>query len=746
MRLVNMPRFSKSALLMLSIVIPLFLISKQAVADPLGNVTSYNPAATGFQSRNVVTGSDGNIWSVVKLSKKIAKTTTSGVTTLYTIPTGYGNPDNIANGPDNSLWFTVTKGSSSGTYKYAIGKITTTGTFQFYALPDTEYGPSKAYVPESLAVANGKIWVSRHYSKYIHVLAPNGDDATISSYKIKKPSHISNQDFDDSILKRYIPHQLIYSPANKTMYIFTREREPGNSSVGHYVEKYSLITGNSDIVALGYSNVDFHVVVSRATDSEGRVWFVGYSGSTSNKIGYFDPRDSSTQLFTTSKANDEVPSLTLGPDGNIWASIKDNNSSLSGRLVQINTSNFNLTEYPLPANSQYPYGLSAGADNNLWVTYYGSQRISKFGVGSVTNTDADNDGLTSEKELIQGTSDFSKDSDNDGLSDYTESQWNTTRDDVFCHPTTNYCEYPDPLQQDIYIETDWMQRPGGGGFSTKPSTTQVDLVKTAFANKGIKAHFDTGQLGGGDELPYEDSIYYLPESGEKDLYDYRDGEEGESQNFDTNRKDIYHYMISADEIAYNASGVSNTAADESIVAYGYVKDHPEAYEGTFDTAIAGTIIHELGHGLCLSDTAASYYGQNTACVFDGVDNGAAGVSLPYPFYVSSMNYSYQFELVDYSDGSNISTHPTGDHNDWAGIGIADYTKVDILDILSNESQSRRSIAPNKDKSEKLRIALNAEQATKIKQARKKAGIKIQQKTNGKFEVTQTQKGITKRLN
>lgn len=76
-------------------------------------------------------------------------------------------------------------------------------------------------------------------------------------------------------------------------------------------------------------------------------------------------------------------------------------------------------------------------------------------------------------------------------------------------------------------------------------------------------------------------------------------------------------------------------------------------------------MHELGHNLCLSNVV-DYASQANACIYSGIDNPGSSVD-----YVSSMNYSYQTTMTNYSSGPNGTIN---DHNDWAAVasGINDF--------------------------------------------------------------------------
>jgi hypothetical protein len=297
---------------------------------------------------------------------------------------------------------------------------------------------------------------------------------------------------------------------------------------------------------------------------------------------------------------------------------------------------------------------------------------------SIAEIDTDEDGLTGSEESLQGTSDASRDTDEDGLDDHLESQWYPNRDAVFCGVQ---CIYPDPTAKDVYVEIDWMNNPND--VSYKPSGIQLNQVGSAFATQGINVHFDTGQYGGGNELStYEQTLQFVQSPSSLDFYDYK------STNFNANRKRAWHYMISGYQYADipGSSGVSYAGDDDLFVSYGLIKDSQSSFGYTnLDTAIAGTIIHELGHNLCLTG-ASSYSDQAGECVYSGVDNVNAS-----PDYESSMNYSYQMFMVDYSSGVNGTP---ADHNDWQAIniGLKDFgnTERDTGDVASGTGKVGKS--------------------------------------------------------
>jgi hypothetical protein len=336
-----------------------------------------------------------------------------------------------------------------------------------------------------------------------------------------------------------------------------------------------------------------------------------------------------------------------------------------------------------------------GTDYGLFLTNYTVSGGMPSGyAGQDVPIDYDGDGLTSAQEALQGTSDSAIDTDGDGLSDFTESAWNPHHDAEFCdNSSPKHCAEPHPTAKDVYVEMDWMYDTTNSR-SFKPNDTQIGLVTDAFADKDIYFHADTGYYGGGTQI-LSHSTPFTPVTFEKvvgtDFFDEKD------INFSSDRQGIWRYMISG----YNwqdhnggytdVSGVAYSGSDNMFLSYGLIADNQAGfYYSDLDTAVAGTVMHELGHSLCLSDSTQAYSYQNSECRFIGIDTGNANPLDTdfYPNYVSAMNYSDQMGWTDYSTGANVS----GDNDDWTAIGdkMSDFTQWDY-DTDASYGQSGGSL-------------------------------------------------------
>jgi len=263
------------------------------------------------------------------------------------------------------------------------------------------------------------------------------------------------------------------------------------------------------------------------------------------------------------------------------------------------------------------------------------------------------------------------DSDGDGLSNYIESAYYPLGREIFCNTSTDTCAPPDPYQKDLYLEIDWMTN---WLKSYKPTNTQLGLVGSKFAAIGVNFHADTGQFGGGNSVNYQAPLNVID-----DYYPYKYGTSSQPANFDAKRLKIWRYMISGNNFtdttpgSLTASGKAEGGGDDMFLSYGLLENKQNLPAG-LDNAVAGTIIHELGHTLCLTPSIASYTGQDTRCVFDDIDSELSSLN-----YHSAMNYQYQFtNTYSFSSGLNGLL----DHDDITAINYGFNDFVNSIDTYT----------------------------------------------------------------
>jgi len=242
-----------------------------------------------------------------------------------------------------------------------------------------------------------------------------------------------------------------------------------------------------------------------------------------------------------------------------------------------------------------------------------------------------------------------KDSDSDGAPDTWEEKYNYNPDswDDHCNldpdeDALNNIEecYTDrygsnPYYKDIFIELDRFE-----GIN-KPSNEFIEKAEDIFKEQKISLHIDTGNLGGGEEIPLN-SISSCVEF--RDVYwDYF-----LHNNLDNPRKGIFHYALVSNDIDELYEGfvfVGWDQLDTTGMAIQPIYNNNKFMKK--DQLIISGIIHELGHtmGLFIDDHG-------------GIDNVESGKykftlqSFRYKNYKSCMNYRYVYLLLGFSDGTN----------------------------------------------------------------------------------------------
>ena len=254
------------------------------------------------------------------------------------------------------------------------------------------------------------------------------------------------------------------------------------------------------------------------------------------------------------------------------------------------------------------------------------------------------------------------DSDDDGVPNWWENKWQydpySWDDHAHLDPDndglTNIEEcYTDgldsnPFYKDVFLEFDWIE-PQNPNEPNKPSSHSICKATSMFAAHNITLHIDTGELGGGEEIPSQSNFSY---ADLRDLYwDYF-----LHNDLNNPRKGIFHYCLVADY-----------GTDRGFSFFGW--DHLDSFEVSAqmlqeslpqysrDHLIISGAIHELGHtfGLFVDD-----HGGNDNMVATKLFTIQWWKYLSYP---SIMNYWYTYRILDYSDG----THGAADFDDWGNL-------------------------------------------------------------------------------
>jgi virginiamycin B lyase len=129
------------------------------------------PATDGQPSAGIATGADGALWYTELGRDRIARISTTGKLTEFSLPPapqevqcGGWCPEAIVSGPDGALWFTESQlAAGSG-----IGRITTTGEVTHWRVPNV--------APNSIASSpDGSIWFGEDRAAQLGRITSTGD-------------------------------------------------------------------------------------------------------------------------------------------------------------------------------------------------------------------------------------------------------------------------------------------------------------------------------------------------------------------------------------------------------------------------------------------------------------------------------------------------------------------------------------------------------------------------------------------
>lgn len=158
-----------------------------------------------------------------------------------------------------------------------------------------------------------------------------------------------------------------------------------------------------------------------------------------------------------------------------------------------------------------------------------------------------------------------------------------------------------PFRKDLFVEVDWMDvaTPDNAIWANIEDTFADAPILNTDGSQGITIHIDRGAGtggGGGDTVSYAEFIRFddeTPLSGRT----YTNFFTVKSNNFDSNREDIFRYCVFAYDNGHSTG--SSGRADDIPARDFFVTLHNWGADGEREDFQTGTFLHELGHALNL---------------------------------------------------------------------------------------------------------------------------------------------------
>jgi streptogramin lyase len=239
----------------------------------------------GVPDRQIVLGTDGNLWVIESAANKLWRVNPSGTSTAFNIPTANAGLSHITNGPDGNIWFTENSANK-------VGRITPDGVITEFALSSgrfpvlitggtdgnvwfsefgrigkistadgklTEYSLPAAFFNTALGTGpDGNVWLARDSNQMTapDVLVRISSSGAMTEFPL--PMLPGSELFDD---------QLISGPDGNIW--FTYGNNIARATRDGKIALYPIPTPDSDPWGVTIGN-------------DGNIWFTEYQG---NKIG-----------------------------------------------------------------------------------------------------------------------------------------------------------------------------------------------------------------------------------------------------------------------------------------------------------------------------------------------------------------------------------------------------------------------------------------------------------------------------
>jgi virginiamycin B lyase len=285
------------------------------------------PAATDYyygSLTSVTSGPDGALWYTDSEREVVGRMTTAGADTEYNIY--YSSPQAITSGPDGALWIGL-----SG----AIGRITTSGSFQSVPLPSG----CCAQVQGITTGPDGALWFTE------------GGYCCGSSAIGNRIGRITTGGFIQESDQIPDSNPMGIAAGSDGALWFTEQQ--GNR-IGRITTSGFII----EFPVSGCCNLQ-----GITAGKPGELWF---TEPNANQIGRITTGGVVTE-FPLPYANSNPWGITLGADGGIW--FTEQNAARIGRVTYLPASGTDtIIEYPLLTGNSGPGAITAGSDGNLWFT------------------------------------------------------------------------------------------------------------------------------------------------------------------------------------------------------------------------------------------------------------------------------------------------------------------------------------------------------------------------------------------
>jgi streptogramin lyase len=296
---------------------------------PTGTVTDF-PVTAGSNPLYITTGPDGNLWFTEGNANKIARMTTAGVVTEFSLLTANALPLGITAGSDGNLWFAEYSANQ-------IGRITPSGTVTEFPLPT-----AKTYPFIIVQGPDGAFWFTES-----HVANSAVGRITTGGTVTEYPTPTTNGE----------PDQITVGPDGNLWFTEINGGKIARMTTAGTITEFPLPSATRYPSAI-------------AAGPDGALWFTETNGA--GAIGRITTTGTVTEFALASTYLNFPFQIVAGDDGNMWFTELDGD-----KIGRISTSG-TTAEFPLSTASAMPRGITKGPDGALWFVETSASKIGRI--------------------------------------------------------------------------------------------------------------------------------------------------------------------------------------------------------------------------------------------------------------------------------------------------------------------------------------------------------------------------------
>ena len=332
---------------------------------PLAQGTTLDPnLGVHVDPTNITAGPDGVLWFCE--NGAIGRITTAGTIEQFALTTPGATPANITVGPDDTLWFVqgVPDPSDTGVAHVSIGRITTAGAITVFPLPA---GVSVGGMTEG---RDGNVWFTESITdpETSAITAPAvariTPEGRITRFAVPIPKTNEGSDIGSPAAIAVGPDGHIWFTGDYAAGPrYTDHSFLGRVTARGQVRLFPLPASTSSQVSFPVGNYTYEPTYGLIAGPDGKLWFDSTANGKTPGIARISTGGESGRFTPVIDSGD----MTRRPNGQVWFPSSDNHLALATRSGIVVTED--LTGHV--ASNDYGggfRGVTAGPDGNLWVT------------------------------------------------------------------------------------------------------------------------------------------------------------------------------------------------------------------------------------------------------------------------------------------------------------------------------------------------------------------------------------------